>query len=67
MIKLRMCGVGSTYGDTRNAYTIFFEKFEGKRPLGGHRRKMEDNIKMYLPEIAFGFVDWIHMAQDRDS
>jgi hypothetical protein len=62
-----MCGVGSTYGETRNAYKIFFEKLEGKRPLGAQRRKMEDNIKMYLPEIAFGFVDCIHMTQDRDS
>jgi hypothetical protein len=26
----------------------------------------EDNIKMYLREIGFGDVDWIHLAQDRD-
>jgi hypothetical protein len=26
----------------------------------------EDNIKMDLGEIAFGDVDWIHLAQDRD-
>jgi hypothetical protein len=25
----------------------------------------EDNIKIYLWEIRFGGVDWIHMVQDR--
>jgi hypothetical protein len=39
---------------------------EGRRPLGRPRRRWEDNIKMYLREIEFGDVDWIHWAQDRD-
>jgi hypothetical protein len=39
---------------------------EGRRQLGRPRRKWEDNIKMYLGEIGFGDVDWIHLAQDRD-
>jgi hypothetical protein len=29
-------------------------KSEGKRPLGRHRRRWEDNIKMDLQEIGFG-------------
>jgi hypothetical protein len=28
---------------------------------------MEDNIKMDLREIGFGDVNWIHLAQDRDT
>jgi hypothetical protein len=40
---------------------------EGRRPLGRHRRRWEDNIKMDLREIGFGDVDWIHLAQDRDT
>jgi hypothetical protein len=28
--------------------------------------RWEDNIKMGLREIGFGYVDWIHLAQDRD-
>jgi hypothetical protein len=29
--------------------------------------RWEDNIKMDLQEVGFGSVDWIDMAQDRDS
>jgi hypothetical protein len=28
--------------------------------------RWEDNIKMYLREIRWEVVDWIHLAQDRD-
>ena len=28
---------------------------------------MEDNIKMDLQEMVYGLVDWIDLAQDRDS
>jgi hypothetical protein len=41
-------------------------KPEGKRLLGSPRRRWEDNIKIYLKEIGFANVDWIHLAQDRD-
>jgi len=27
----------------------------------------EDNIKMDLQEVGFGVMDWIELAQDRDS
>jgi hypothetical protein len=32
-------------------------KPEGKRPLGRHRHRYEDNIKMDLREIAWGNMD----------
>jgi hypothetical protein len=35
------------------------EKVRGKRPLGRHRRRREDNIKMDLREIEWGGVGWI--------
>jgi len=41
-------------------------KPEGKRPLGRHSRKWEDNIKMDLQEVGCGSMDWIELAQDRD-
>jgi hypothetical protein len=44
----------------------FLGRPEGRRPLGRPRRRWEDNIKIYLREIGFGGVDWIHLAQDRD-
>jgi hypothetical protein len=42
-------------------------KHEGKRPLRGPRCKWEDNIKVDLQEVGCGGMDWIDMAQDRDS
>jgi len=30
------------------------------------RRRWEDNTKMDLQEVGFGFKDWIGLAQDRD-
>ena len=41
-------------------------KPEGKRPLGRHRRKWEDNIKMVLQEVGGGCGDWMELAQVRD-
>jgi hypothetical protein len=35
-------------GAKRNAYNILVGKPGGKTPLGRHRRKWEDNIKMDL-------------------
>jgi hypothetical protein len=35
--------------------------------LGRLRRKWEDNIKMGLQEAGCGGMDWIGLAQDRDS
>ena len=31
------------------------------------RRRWEDNIKMDLQEVGCGAVDWMELAQDRDS
>ena len=42
------------------------EKPGGKRTLGRHRRRWEDNIKMGLQEVGCGGMDWIVLAQDRD-
>jgi hypothetical protein len=53
-------------GEVRGAYNILVGSPEGRRPLGRPRRRWEDNIKMYLREIGFWDVDWIHLAQDRD-
>ena len=48
-------------------YRVLVGKSEGKRPLGRPRRRWEDNIKMDLQEVAGGGMDWIKLAQDRDS
>jgi hypothetical protein len=41
-------------------------KPEGKRPLGRHRRRWEDNIKKDLKEVACGCMDWIELVQYKD-
>ena len=42
-------------------------KPEGKRLLGRPRRSWEDNIKMDLQEVGCEGMDWIDLAQNRDS
>jgi hypothetical protein len=49
-------------GEERCVYRILVERPEGRRSLGRHRSRCEDNIKMNLR----GGMDWIYMAQDRD-
>jgi hypothetical protein len=63
---MRWAGHVACMGEVRCAYNILVGSPEGRRPLGRHRRRWEDNIKMDHREIGFGDVDWIHLAQDRD-
>jgi hypothetical protein len=42
-------------------------KPEGKRPLERPRRRWVDNIRMDIGEVEWGDVDWIGLAQDRNS
>jgi hypothetical protein len=53
-------------GEKRIAYRLLVGKPEGNRPLGRHRRRWLDNIRMDLGEVGWGDVDWIGLAQDRN-
>jgi len=53
-------------GERRGVYWVLVGKPEGKRPLGRHRHRWEDNIKMDVQEVGYEGVDWIELAQDRD-
>jgi hypothetical protein len=53
-------------GEGRGAYRILVERPDERRPLGRHKHRWEDNIKMDLQEMGWGGMDWIYMAQDRD-
>jgi hypothetical protein len=50
----------------RGGYKILVGKPERKRPLGGPKRRREDNIKMDLQDVGWG-MNWIDKAQDRDG
>jgi hypothetical protein len=54
-------------GDRRGVYRVLVGKPEGKRPLGRPGLKWEDNIKTDLQEVGCGGIDWIKLAQVRDS
>jgi len=54
-------------GEWTGVCRVMVGKPEGKRPLGRPRRRWEDNIKMDLQEAGCEGMDWIDLAQDRDS
>jgi hypothetical protein len=54
-------------GEGRGMYRVLVGKPEGKRPLGRPRFRWEDNIRMDLQEVGCGGMDWIELAQDRNS
>jgi hypothetical protein len=41
----------------RGAYRVLVGKPEGKRQLGRHMRRWEDNIKMELQAVGWGDMD----------
>jgi hypothetical protein len=52
-------------GEGKGVHRVLVWKPEGKRPLGRHRRRWDDNIKMDLQEVG-GCGDWMGLAQDRE-
>jgi hypothetical protein len=65
--RMRWAGHVARMREKRNAYRILVGKPEGKRPLGRHRRRWEDNSRTDLREVGWGGMDWIDLAQDRDQ
>ena len=54
-------------GEERGVYRVLVGKPEGRRPLRRLRHRWVDNIRMDLQEVGCGYMDWIGLAQDRDS
>jgi hypothetical protein len=62
--RMRWAGHVAGMGEGRDVYRVLVGKPEGKRPLGRHRLRWEDNIKLDLREIRFDGANWIRLAQD---
>jgi hypothetical protein len=60
--RMRWTGNVARMGEKRNACRLLVGK-----PLGRPRRRWADNIVMNLGEVGWGDVDWIGLAQDRNS
>jgi hypothetical protein len=54
-------------GEERGVYRCSVGTPDRKRPLGRPRCRWEDIIKMDFQEVECGGMDWIGVAQDRDS
>jgi hypothetical protein len=53
--------------EKRGVYRVLVRKPEGKRPRGRPRRRWGNNFKMDLQEVECGGMNWIELAQDKDS
>jgi hypothetical protein len=51
----------------RGENTILVGRPEGNRPLGRSRCRRNDNIKMDIQEVGWGGMDWIELAQNKNS
>jgi len=52
-------------GEERGVYRVLLGKPEGRRPLGRSRRRWVDTMDLH--EVECGYMDWIGLAQDRDT
>jgi len=55
--RMRWAGHIVCMGERRGVYRVLVGKPEGKRPLGGPRRRWEANIKKDLQEVGCGSMD----------
>jgi hypothetical protein len=53
-------------GEGRGIYRVLVGKPEARRPLGRPKKRKED-IKMDIKEVGWKGMDWIDLAQDRDT
>ena len=64
---VRWVGHVARMGEERGVYRVLVGKPEGRRQLARPRRRCLDNIRLDLQEVGCGYMDWIGLAQDRES
>jgi hypothetical protein len=64
--RMRWAAHVARMGEGRGVHRVLVGKPEGRRTLGRPRRRLEDNIKMYLQEVGEGCRDWMELVQDTD-
>ena len=69
VIKWRRIWTGhvACMGDRRGKYRVLVGRPAGKRPLGRPKRRWEYNVKIDLQNVGRGGMEWIDLAQNRDS
>ena len=61
---MRWAGHVARMEEGRSAFKILTGKSTGKRPVGKHRRRLEDNT-IHLKEIVINTRNWVDSDQDR--
>ena len=65
--RMRWAGHVARMSEEKRVYRVLVGKPDGRRPLGRPRHRWVDNIRMDLQEVGCGYMEWIGLAQDRDS
>jgi len=64
---MRWAGHVALIGEEKGVYRVLLGKPERRRILGSPRRRWVDNIWMDLQEVECCYMDWIGLAEVRDS
>jgi len=65
--RIKWAGHVARMGEGRCVCRVMVGKPMGKRPLGRPRRRWEDNNKIDLQKEGCGGMDWMEVAQDKDT
>jgi hypothetical protein len=65
--RLRWAGQVACMRERRGAYKVLVSKPEERWSLERPRRRWEDHIKIYIREVGWENMDWIDVAQNRET
>ena len=57
-------GHAARMGERRGVHRVLVGETEGKRPLGRHRRRWEENIKMDFQDVRWTGSIWLRIGTD---